>query len=66
VWISFEQSVMVSGVVLVFLGFVVRDWSLPAEFTNYGGPTGALTIIIHLVIFLILLKSAERCLHVSG
>jgi len=27
VWISTEQSVMVSGIVYIFLGFVIHDWS---------------------------------------
>jgi len=35
VWISIEQSVIVSDI--VFLGFVVHDWSCAAEFSNYGG-----------------------------
>ena len=54
VWISIEQSVMVSGIVHVFMGFVVRDWSCAVEFTN----NRASTIIGHLIIFLILLKVA--------
>ena len=28
-----------SGIVNVFLGFVVHDWSFADEFNNYGGPT---------------------------
>jgi len=28
---------MVSGIVYVFLGFVVHDWSCALELTNYGG-----------------------------
>jgi len=28
---------MVSGIVYVFMRFVVRDWSEAAGFTNYGG-----------------------------
>ena len=36
-WISIEQSVIVSGIVYVFMGSVVRDWSCAVEFTNYGG-----------------------------
>ena len=36
-WISVDQSVMVSGIVYLFLGFVVHDWSCVVEFTNYGG-----------------------------
>jgi len=38
VWISVEQSVMVSGIVYVFMGFVARNWSCAVEFTNYGRP----------------------------
>jgi len=38
VWISIEQSVMISGIVYLFLGFVVHDWSCAVELTNYGGP----------------------------
>ena len=49
-WISIEQSVMVSGIAYVFMGFVVRDWLFPVEFINYGGPTGALTVISHYII----------------
>ena len=49
-WISIEQSVMVSGIVYVFMRFVVHDWSLEAEFNKYGGSAGTLTI---------------KCLHVS-
>jgi len=26
-WISIERSMKVSGIVYVFIGFVVRDWS---------------------------------------
>jgi len=40
-----EQSVMLSGIVHVFMGSVVHDWSCAVEFTNYGGPTGAKTTI---------------------
>ena len=29
---------MVSGIVYVFLGFLVHDWSCAVEFTNYGVP----------------------------
>ena len=50
------QSVMVSGIVYVFMAFVVHGWSGAPEFTNLGGPTGALTTIGRLFIFLILLK----------
>ena len=32
-----EQSVTVSGIVYVFLGFVVHDWSCAVEFINCGG-----------------------------
>jgi len=42
-WISIEQSVMISGIGHVFMGFVACDWSCIVEFTNYGGPIGALT-----------------------
>jgi len=28
---------MVSGIVYVFIGFIVRDWSRATDFTNYGG-----------------------------
>ena len=39
VWIFIEQSVMVSGIVYDFLGFVDWcDWSCAVEFTNYEGP----------------------------
>jgi len=34
---------MVSGIVYVFMGSAVHDWSPAVEFTNYGCPTGALT-----------------------
>jgi len=55
--ILIEQSVVASGIVYVFLGLVVRDWSCAVEFTNYGeAPTGALATIDFLIIFLILLK----------
>jgi len=37
-----EQSVMVSGIVYVFLGFVVHDWSCAVELTNYRGPHWAI------------------------
>jgi len=37
-WISIEQSVMVSVLVYVFMGSVVHDWSCAVKFTNYGGP----------------------------
>ena len=33
-WVLIEQSVLVSGIVHVFMGFVVRDWSCAAEFTQ--------------------------------
>ena len=32
------MSVMVSGIVYVFMGFVVHDWSCAVDFTNNGGP----------------------------
>jgi len=35
---------MVSGIVYVFMGFVVHDWSGAVEFTDYGEGTGALTL----------------------
>ena len=38
VWISIEQSVMVSNIVYVFLGFAASDWSCAVELTNYVGP----------------------------
>jgi len=49
---------MVSGIVYVFMGCVVRDWSCAVEFTiTMGvGPTGALTTIGCLIISRILLK----------
>ena len=47
---------MVSGIVYVFMGFVVHDWPCVVKFTIYGGPTGALTTIGSLMIFLILLE----------
>ena len=51
--ILIEQSVVASGIVYVFLGLVVRDWSCAVEFTNNGrGYWG----IDHYIIFLILLK----------
>jgi len=37
VWISIEHSDTGSGIVYVFLGFVVDDWSRAVELTNYGG-----------------------------
>ena len=40
-----EQSAVVSGIVCVFMRFMVHDWSWAAEFTNDGGPFGALTNI---------------------
>jgi len=55
-WTSIEQSVMVSGIVDLFLGFAVHDWSSAVEFTNDGDPTGALTTIGCLINFLILLN----------
>jgi len=39
-WFSIEQSVPVSGIVHVFLGFVVHNSSCAVELTNYGGPNG--------------------------
>ena len=56
VWISIEQSVIVSGIGYAFMGFMVRDWSWATEFNNYGSPTGTLTTIGSLIIFLFLLK----------
>jgi len=32
--------VIVSGIVCVLMGFLVRDWSGAADFTNYGAPLG--------------------------
>ena len=55
-WISIEQSAMVADIVHVSMGSAVRDWSCAAEFTNYGGPTGALTSIGCIFILLIFLK----------
>jgi len=67
VWISIEQSTAVSGIVYVFMGFVVHDWSCAIEFTNYGAPTVALTTIGRLISFPILLvELVERCLHVKS
>jgi len=48
--------VIISGIAYVFLGSVVHDLSYAIEFTNYGGPTGALATKGCLTIFLILLK----------
>jgi len=36
-WISIEQSVMISDIAYVSMRFPVRDWSWAAEFTDYGG-----------------------------
>ena len=36
-WIYIEQSVMVSGIVYVYMRFVVRGWSCAVKFTDYGG-----------------------------
>jgi len=55
-WILIEQSVMASGIVYVFMGSVVHDWSYAVEFTNYRSPTGAFATIHCLNIFLTLLK----------
>ena len=65
-WILNQQSVMVSSIIYVFMGFVVRDWPCADEFTNNGGePTGALTTIGRLIIFLILLKISWKVpLHI--
>jgi len=46
----------VSGIVHVFMGYAVPDWSGAVEFTNYGGPAGILTTVGCIFIFLILLK----------
>ena len=52
VWISIEQSVMLSGIVYVFLGFGVHDWSyVQLSLLIMGDPTGALTTIGCLIIF---------------
>jgi len=50
--------VIVSGIVYVFMGSVVRDWSCAVEFTNYGGPYWGIDLatIGCLTIFVILLK----------
>jgi len=37
VWISIGQSVIVSGIVYVFMRSVAHDWSGADQFTNYGG-----------------------------
>jgi len=34
--ILIEQSVMVSGIVYVFMGLAVCDWSCAIELANYG------------------------------
>jgi len=36
-WISIEQSAIVSGLVFVLMGFVVHDRSCAVEFTHYLG-----------------------------
>jgi len=54
--ISIEQSVIVSGIVYVFMRSAIHDWSCARQFTNYWGPTGALTTKGCLITFLILLK----------
>ena len=36
-WISIKQSVMVSRIVHIFMGFAVCDWSCAVEFNNFGG-----------------------------
>ena len=53
-----EQSVMVSGIVYVLIGFVVRDCSCTVEFTtgSYGSPTGALTFLGCSINFSVLVK----------
>jgi len=57
VWISIEQWVIVSGIVYVFLGLWFMNGHVQSEFINYeGGPTGVLTTIGCVIIFLILLK----------
>ena len=65
-WISIEQWVIVSGIVYVFLGlwFMIGHVRLSLLIMG-GGPTGALATIGFLIIFLTLLKLAERCVHVS-
>jgi len=51
-----EQSVMVSGIVYIFLGLVVVIGHVQSALLIMGGPTGAFTTIGCLIIFLILLK----------
>ena len=65
-WISAEQSVMICGIVYVFMGFVVLIGHVQLSLLIMGGGTGALATIESFIIFLILLEMAERCLHVSG
>jgi len=45
VWISIEQSVIVFGIVYVFLGFAVVIGHVQWSLLIIGGPTGALTTI---------------------
>ena len=63
--ISIEQLLIVSVIVYVLMGFVVRDRSS----ANYGGgPSGALTTIGHSISFLILLKmgwKVSMCVKVT-
>jgi len=54
VWFSIEQSVMVSDIAYVFMGFVVHDWSWAAEFTNYGEPHWGIDNY-RLILFIVLL-----------
>ena len=48
VWISMEQSVMVSGTVYVFLGFVVVIGHAQLSLLTMGGTTGAKTTIYNI------------------
>jgi len=57
VWISIEQSVMVSGIVYVFMGSVVRDWS-PDRGPHWG--------IDHYRLLNYLPDLTGKCLLVSG
>ena len=55
VWILIEQSVMASGTVYVFMGFVIGQVQL-SLLIMWGVPIGAVGTSGHLFIFLILLK----------
>jgi len=58
VWIPHAPNIISDDIwyCLCLYGVCGCDWSRATEFTNYGVPTGALTTIGHLIIFLILLK----------